>query len=63
MSIKLKRKPKSTKSEYSVYKYKEWRIEDTGINWMVTKGTSASVWHFFTMKEAIKFLEDMEVLK
>ena len=63
MSIKVKRSPKSSKSEYSVYKYKDWRIEDTGIGWMVTKGLSSSVWHFSTMKEAIKFLETREVLK
>ena len=60
MSIKLKRKPKLSKSEYSVYKYKEWTIEDTGINWMVTKATTNSVWHFYTMSEAIRFLENKE---
>lgn len=39
--IKFKRHRPSHKSTGSMYKYKNWHIEDTGINWTARKGNAS----------------------
>ena len=62
MGITLKKLPKTSKSEYSVYEYNDWQIEETGVNWMVTRKPNPSfVLHFFNLKDARKYIQNQEV--
>ena len=53
--IKLKKYKPTFKSTGSIYKYKNWHIEDTGINWRATRGNEKSH-QFRSLKEVRNFL-------
>ena len=62
MSITLKKLPKASKSEYSVYEYNDWQIEDTGVNWMVTRKLNPFLaLHFLSLKDARNYIQNQEV--
>lgn len=54
--IKLKRYKPFYRSTGSIYKYKNWYIEDTGINWTVRRGNEKS-YQFKSLKDAKLFLK------
>ena len=44
------------------YEYNDWQIEDTGVNWMVTRKPNPSfVLHFFNLKDARNYIQNQEV--
>lgn len=52
--IKLKRHRPSRKTTGSMYKYKNWHIEDTGINWTARKGNES--YQFKSLKDVRLFI-------
>lgn len=57
--IKLKRYKPFYKSTGSIYKYKNWYIEDTGINWTVRRGNEKS-YQFAYLKDVRVFLNKID---
>tara|TARA_R100001510_G_C7615232_1_gene177610 strand:- start:222 stop:413 length:192 start_codon:yes stop_codon:yes gene_type:complete len=58
--IKLKKYQPFFKTTGSIYKYKNWHIEDTGINWTARKGNERS-YQFQSLKDVRNFLYNEDI--